>query len=244
MRAGSKQLLPVWRIACGTASLRTVWFFRTRTILLIASACQLLAACDEKCENGFKIKTDYKTVFYRDSWFDSPKDTVLDGAVRVETWSYKSGRSLTFRCFQDRTGSFTQYDLRYSINAPLLKRLAEDLQKEGDVQLVVSVDGTAAANIKVRTVPQDSGIDFLGQIQPSLIDTFATAKETIVAMPRQNNEKLDDLIEFGVANLQENLGPVKKACAGLLKVPQDIPAQEPSESKDPKEIKETKNSKD
>ena len=64
------------------------------------------------------------------------------------------------------------------------------------MELVVSIDGATAANIPATIIPQDGGLDFLGSIDPVLIEKLEGAKETVVVMPRQNNQKLDELIEF------------------------------------------------
>jgi hypothetical protein len=68
-----------------------------------------------------------------------------------------------------------------------------------------------------RTLPvvDDHGISFLAQLEPALIDRLAAAQKSIVVMPRQAEENLDDVIEFGVADLKTHIEPVKAACAEL-----------------------------
>jgi hypothetical protein len=111
------------------------------SVFVAVSLCLLIAGCNE-CENGFKIKTEYKTIFWEDRWHESGKDTLLDGAVRTTTWASKDARGLTLRCFKASVdGGSPHYDLRYKINIPLLKRIGPELEKSGPIDIVVSVDG-------------------------------------------------------------------------------------------------------
>ena len=64
----------------------------------VLAVCWLLVGCNE-CENGYKIKTEYKYVMGHEFWHESPDD-FLDGAIRVSTSSNKDGRTLTLRCFR------------------------------------------------------------------------------------------------------------------------------------------------
>lgn len=114
--------------------------------------------------------------------------------------------------------------MRYSIDAPLLKQLAPELQKAGAVKILVNVDGSNVASIEARVIPQDDGIDFLASVPPALIDQLSSAQKDIVVMPRQKENNLDTVLEFGVAKLRENLEPVKKACASLRKEPRKDPS--------------------
>jgi len=202
-----------------------------RSTVLLTLACLIVSGCDEQCENGYKIKKEYSTVFWEDSWHENLKDEILDGAVRTSTWAYKSGRSVDIRCFQDRTRKLFQYDLRYSIGAPLLARLVSELQKAGPAELLVNIDGATAATVPVSIIKQESGIDFLGSIEPTLIAKLEGANEVVVVMPRQNNQKLDEVVEFKVAGLRENIQPVKKACAGIHSAPEPTPVNNEQEKK-------------
>jgi len=202
----------------------------TRSGALLAGACSLLVGCGDECENAFKIKTEYRTIFWEDSWNENSKDTIVDGALRTSTWTYKSGRSLSIRCFQTSDRDRSIFDIRYSINAPLLKQLAPELQTAGEVKLLVNVDGSNVASLEARVIPQDDGIDFLASVPPALIDQLSSAHKDIVVMPRQKEKNLDTVLEFGVAKLRENLEPVKKACASL----RNNPRKDPSRPDEPK----------
>lgn len=185
-----------------------------RVPLLAASAAlMMLAGCDD-CEDGFKVKTEYRTIFQNDRWHESLKDTLLDGAMRITTWTLKDSRSLTIRCFRSRPDQGKpQYDLRYTIWAPLLSRIAPEIEKAGRVELVVSLDGTAIGLLEAQSIKHDDGISFLADLEPALVDRLAAAEKSIVVMPRQENERLDNVIEFGVADLKKHIEPVKAACA-------------------------------
>ena len=183
---------------------------RAACLIIIASA--LLTACNE-CENGYKVKTEYKYVSSSDFWLASPADTYLDGAIRTTTSTYKDARSLTLRCFQPASDKqHTTFDLRYTISAPLLKRVVPELQKAGSVEIVVTVDGISIGTFKARAFSHDHGVSFLADINRDIVEKIAAASKKIVAMPRQKDEKLDELIEFGVAELSKHINPVKKAC--------------------------------
>lgn len=202
----------------------------TRSGALIAGACILLGGCGDECENGFKIKTEYRTIFWEDSWNENSNDTIVDGAVRTSTWTYKSGRSLRIRCFQASDRHFSRFDIRYSIDAPLLKQLAPELKKAGPVKLLINVDGSNVASAEAQVVAQDDGIDFLAAVPAAVIDQLSLAQKDIVVMPRQKEVNLDTVLEFGAAKLRENLEPVKKACASLRKEP----GKDPSRADEPK----------
>lgn len=175
----------------------------------------LLGGCEDcKCENGFKVKTAYKYSSFPDFWHESPSDTFLDGAVRVSTSTHKDGRSATVRCFRLKPDApAATLDLRYTLRVPLLKRISPELEKAEDIELVVTVDGTPVGNLKARAISHDFGISFLGGMDRSLLDKIGEAKKAVVVMPRRGTERLDDVIEFGVADLSKHIQPVKHACA-------------------------------
>ena len=209
----------------------------SRGLIITLIATIGLVGCDQQCEKGYKIKKEYSTIFWHESWHENSKDTLLDGAIRTETWSYKDGRVLTVRCFQSaKQGGLPQvqqYDIRYSINAPLLVRVVPELQKSGAIEIVVSIDGVAVGSLTTKVVAQKGSIDFLTPVDPQLVDKLEAAKKTVVVMPRQLGEKLDDLIEFGVAKLAENIKPVKEACRAIDE------KREPAPAKPKQEIKKT-----
>lgn len=185
----------------------------------------LLGGCSE-CENGFKVKTEYKYVMGYEYWHESPKDEFLDGAVRVSTSSHKSGRTLTVRCFKPSTDAGApKLDIRYVITAPLLRRIVPELEKGVPIEMVLSVDGTPVGNMKVRPVSHDFGISFLGDISTDFVDRISAAGKSIVVMPRKGSEKLDDVIEFGVAELGKHIKPVKNACGKAPSVPVPVKSQ-------------------
>jgi len=215
-------------VAPSGAAVRAV--MRAGMSALLVAVCILLAGCRDKCENGFKIKTEYRTIFWDDSWHEKSKDTIVDGAVRTSTWTYKSGRALYIRCFQSSGRELSWFDIRYSINMPLLKRLFGELEGAGPIMLLVNIDGLNVAGVEARIVQQDDGIDFLASVPPELIDKLYAAQKDVVVMPRQQERNLDIVIEFGVAKLRENLEPVKNACASL----RNDPPTEPSPQDEPK----------
>jgi hypothetical protein len=116
--------------------------------LTLAAMSVLLSGCNE-CENGFKVRTEYKTIFFSESWHENPKDTFLDGAIRVTTSIYKEARALTVRCFKARDPNIKPvYDLQYTISIPLLKRIGPELEKAGAAEIVVTVDGTSIGDLR------------------------------------------------------------------------------------------------
>src|SRR5262245_22480143 len=128
---------------------------RTYRTLVMAGLVSLgVAGCDE-CENGFKIKKEYSTIFYNESWHTLDKDTILDGAVRTETYTMKDARILTVRCFQGSASSkIIQYDIRYSIYVPLLARVAPELEKAGPIEFIISIDGLTVARVPTKVIVQ------------------------------------------------------------------------------------------
>jgi hypothetical protein len=182
-----------------------MWFFLS---------CALLSACDqfEQCQNGYKIKREYRTILYNDIWHKNPEDKLLDGATRVSTSTSKDARAISIRCFKHK-GSLTGFfDLRYEISVPLLARAVEDIEKAGEIELVISVDGTSIGSSAAHIAKHDFGISFLGSISPSTLEKLAAAQEKIIVMPRQQNKSQDEVIEFGVAELYKHIMPVKSAC--------------------------------
>lgn len=175
--------------------------------------CIAIAGCSEECENGYKVKTEYKYVMGYEFWHENPKDDLLDGAIRVSTSSYKEGRALTIRCFKGSAQNHEpRLDIRYQIDAPLLKRVVAELEKNGPIEMVVSVDGKVIGTFSAKPISHDFGISFLGEVNSRLVDQIGAASKNVVVMPRQQFEKLDDMIEFGVAELVKHIEPVKKAC--------------------------------
>lgn len=185
---------------------------RARHYGVLAALALGLGGCSE-CENGYKIKTEYKYVMGYEFWHESPKDSLLDGAVRISTASHKEGRSVTLRCFRLRPEvEAAQFDLRYTLNVPLLKRVAPELEKAGGIEMIVTVDGVPVGTVKARAVAHEFGISFLGEINRQLVDKVGEAKKTVVVMPRVGSERLDDVVEFGVAELAKHVVPIKTAC--------------------------------
>ncbi len=192
---------------------------KMQLILSVLITSTLLAGCVEleKCEGGYRIKSgpakiEYKTIFFDQTWYDSPDDKLLDGAIRIRTWTNKDARTLYLRCFKPSQGSKGALDMRYSISVPLLSKFVSEINKSGDVNLVVSVDGLAIGSYKARVVSHDFGISFLADIDIATLEKIAAAKKKIIVMPRQKNQSLDEIIEFGVAKLSEHLKPVFEAC--------------------------------
>jgi hypothetical protein len=78
-------------------------------------------------------------------WYESGPDTILDGAMRVSTSSHMDERYLTIRCFKGRAADAApDYDLRYTIDVPLLERVAGELKKSTTLSGAVAVDGKAS----------------------------------------------------------------------------------------------------
>lgn len=205
-----------------------------RRLVLVLLAASLFGCDDRKGASDVRseYKTEYRTVFWDEAWNENPKDTLLDGNMRVQTATYKSGRSLTVRCFKfSSPGSRPTYDLRYSINVPLLTRIGADLQKAVAPQLVVAVDGISIGVLEASIVVDDGGISFLAPMAPDFLGMLSAAKKSIVSMPRQNNEKLDAVIEFGVGNFEKYLVPVQQACAGAV-APGKAPSLVPKKTDD------------
>ncbi|MBS0251358.1 MAG: hypothetical protein JSR78_09885 [Proteobacteria bacterium] len=187
--------------------------------LLSVGLILALGACDDP-------STGSKRSYYDDYWIQESKDTFLDGSVRTSAWTSKEGRELKLRCFRfmpdSPTGSF---DLRYVIDVPLLARVLPEIEKAGPVQLVLSIDGLSIGSVDVRPLAHDFGISFLGNVSGEMLDKIAAAKTSVIAMPRQGSDKLDEVIEFGVGDLAKTIEPVKRACKplSLLQPPADVP---------------------
>jgi hypothetical protein len=204
-----------------------------RTFVMTGLVSLGISGCDE-CENGFKIKKEYSTIFYNEAWHTLDKDTILDGAIRTETYTIKDARILTVRCFQASAPSqVSQYDIRYSIYVPLLVRIVPELEKAGPIEFIISIDGMFVARIPTKVVAQKDSLDLLATVEPTLIEEIDAAKKSIVVMPRQKDAPLDTLTEFGVARLSDYLVKVKQACGSLHK------PTEPMNEKAPQETKKT-----
>ncbi len=145
-------------------------------------------------------------------WHENPEDSFMDGAVRVKTWTFKDVRNLEIRCFKASGADTGRYDLRYSIEVPLLSRIAPDLEKRGQIRLVASADGVPLGTFNAQVVKHDFGISFLASLAPSDVDKLAAATKKLSVVPRQENEPLDNITEFGVDGLVQYLAPVNAAC--------------------------------
>lgn len=172
----------------------------------------ILPSAESRCENSDKRETQYRTIFYDEKWYGNSEDTILDGATRVSTSTSKNARSLIVRCFKMKDDPDGNFDLRYEISVPLLARAVPEIQRAGDLELVVNVDGATIGAYKARVAKHDFGISFLASIPPFLLDKLAAAQKKIIVMPRQENKSQDEAIEFGVADLPKHLDPVKAAC--------------------------------
>jgi tetratricopeptide (TPR) repeat protein len=179
-------------------------------LLLILGLTIALSAC--RCENGDKVETQYRSIFYDEKWYGNPEDTLLDGATRVSTSTSKNARSLILRCFKFKDDPDGNFDLRYEISVPFLARAVPEIERAGDLELVVSVDGAAIGSYKAIVAKHDFGISFLASVPSSLLEKLGSAQKKIVVMPRQENKSQDEVIEFGVADLSKHIGPVKAAC--------------------------------
>jgi hypothetical protein len=215
------------------------------TSAALALAALGLAGCgDSGCATSEKappIKTEYKYEYisYSDLWHEGGQDDLLDGAIRVRTWTMMDGRTLSLRCYVYKPAQREpQFDLRYSIEVPLLKRVAEEVQKAGPVQLALAIDGTTHSMLEASALKHDWGMSFLADISPETLDAIAAAKETIVVMPRQKGEKLDSIIKFGVARLVDLVKPVEETCARLKQ--EQAPPSSPDAPKVPPPGKTTK----
>src|SRR5262249_37144905 len=148
------------------------------------------------------------------------------------TYTIKDSRHLTVRCFQGAPPSKVHhYDIRYSIYVPLLVRIVPELQKAGPVEFIISIDGTSVARLPASVFSQQESLDFLATAEPALIDKIDAAKKRIVVMPRQKQEALDKITEFGVAKLSERLVKVKEACSSLHKPNEPVNKETPQETK-------------
>ena len=150
--------------------------------------------------------------FRRSEWFDGGPDTILDGAMRISTWTSRDERYLTIRCFRFKADSEPKYDLRYEINMPLLERVAKDLEKSTTLDAAVAADGTALGMYKARAGFQRGQLWFLIDVDESVIAVLAAAKKDINVVPREDSAKLDKIIAFSTAGLADRIKPVMKAC--------------------------------
>ncbi|MGA7327829.1 MAG: tetratricopeptide repeat protein [Rhodomicrobium sp.] len=149
---------------------------------------------------------------YSSSWHTSSEDKTFDGAVRTAAWASRQERTISLRCFKSNSEATGSLDLRYEINVPLLGRVVPDLEKAGEIALTVSIDGVAIGSLKARAIKHDFGMSFLADLEPAMLDKFGSAEHKVVVMPRQNDASLDEIIEFGVKGLTNNIEPVKTAC--------------------------------
>jgi hypothetical protein len=182
------------------------------SVLGIVASGLFLAGCEQQCEHGYKIKTEYHTIFFHESWNASPDDKILDGAVRISASTFKDGRALIVRCFKLKPEDKGGFDLRYEIDVPLLARFVPEMQKAGEVELVVNVDGVTVGSYKAIVAAHDFGISFLAGVDLASIEKLGAAQRKIIVMPRQGDKAQDDVIDFGVAELAKHIGPVKEAC--------------------------------
>lgn len=176
-----------------------------------------------RTETKVETKTETKEVarYFSsdDRWSAGDDDKLLDGAARIRTFTIKEGRVLTIRCFKGPAASSAPvFDVRYEINAPLLKRVAPDLQKATNVEVALAVDAAPATLLKARTGFQHEGLWFLFDIDRDLIGKLATAKK-ISAVPRQGSERIDTVVEFGTVELAKHISPVIKACEATTAAP-------------------------
>jgi hypothetical protein len=44
--------------------------------LLALAVTPLIAAGCNECENGYKVKTEHRTIFFHEQWHENPKDTL------------------------------------------------------------------------------------------------------------------------------------------------------------------------
>lgn len=203
---------------------------KVRTFSVCLVSALLSAGCDE-CENGYRVVTEYKYVMSYDHWHETLKDEYFDGAIRITTWTIKNGRTLTLRCFKPSIDhGDPKLDVRYTIYTPLLKRIVPELNKAGAIEMVITVDDAPIGSVEVRPLAHDFGISFLGDINRETVDRIVAGTKSIVVMPRQGSEGLDDAIEFGIANLAKYIEPVMKACDIERPAVDPGPAPEPGES--------------
>jgi hypothetical protein len=107
----------------------------------------------------------------------------------------------------------SSYDLRYTIDVPLLERVAEDLKKSTTLTLAVAVDGKAVGLYKARAGFQHEELFFLADVEESVITALAAAEKDINVVPREGDKKLDKIVAFSSAGLAERIKPVMAACA-------------------------------
>lgn len=164
-----------------------------------------LSGCDNVCPGP-------RTIFWGDSWHASEKDSLLDGAKRTSIWTYKDGRSVTVRCFQLNQEAKPFYDLRYEIESPLLEPVATSLQSSKSLTVTLAIDGQVANIYKGRAGYQNETFYLLFDLDKAAILKLASAKKSVNALPRNDQKKLDIVIDFGVENLSKIIEPVLQAC--------------------------------
>jgi hypothetical protein len=91
------------------------------------------------------------------------------------------------------------YDLRYTIDIPLLERVADDLAKSTTLSVAVAVDGKAVGIYKARAGFQHQQLFFLADVEEGVIAALATAEKDINVSPKEGDKKLDKIIAFSSA---------------------------------------------
>jgi len=156
-----------------------------------------------------------RTVFFENHWFEL-KDTRQDGYKRVTAFTYKEGRGLQVRCFghldQSLEWSVQQFDVRFSIEVPLLSRLAKDFKGKNDITLKLTVGKDAARTWSARSDFGGSALWFLADVDREMVETIANAKGKILAIAEMGGEKIDGVIEFGVDDVKKQVLRVLEAC--------------------------------
>jgi hypothetical protein len=189
---------------------------RTIGVLLFAL---LVSGCDD-------VSLPSTKDFRPSKWYESGPDTILDGAMRVSTSSFKDERYLTVRCFKGTAADAVPgYDLRYTIDIPLLERVAEDLKKSTTLSVAIAVDGKAVGIYKARAGFQHEELFFLADVEESVITALAAAEKDVNVVPKEGDKKLDKIIAFSSAGLSDKVKPVMKACAKeTIEAPGTAPA--------------------
>lgn len=179
---------------------------------------QPIVRTETKIETKTETKEVAKYFSSDDRWYAGDADKILDGAARVRTFTSKKGRFLTIRCFRHSPSAAPVFDARYEINAPLLKRVAPDLQKATNIVVAFALDDAPAVLVKAQTGFQHDSLWFLFDMERDVIGKLASAKK-ISAVPRQGTERIDTVVEFGTVELAKHIAPVIKACELQSTVP-------------------------
>jgi len=156
-----------------------------------------------------------RIVFSENRWFEL-KDTFRDDYKRLAAFTYKQGRALEVRCFghldQPPESSLQLFDIRYSIDVPLLSRLVKDFKGKNDITLRVAIGKDAARTWSARSDFGGDALWFLAVVDREMVETIANAKGNILAVPEMNGEKIDGVIEFGAVDVKKHVLPVLEAC--------------------------------